>query len=62
MVEVGRLTAGFKMISAFKRLVGNQNESKNDIPAFNVPGKGGVQLMSHNLQRKFARGVQYNSK
>lgn len=57
-----KLTAAAKMISAFKRLVGNQSEGKNDISSFSVPSKNGMQPMNSSLQRKFARGVQYNSR
>ena len=42
------------MFSALKKLAG-----KNDPPPVVVPGS--VQTMSSQLQRKFARGVQYNS-
>ena len=49
------------MFSALKRLVAKDGENKADIPQFNV-ARGGVQPMNHSLQRKFARGIQYNSK
>ena len=42
------------MFSALKKLAG-----KNEPPPAAVPGS--VQAMSSQLQRKFARGIQYNS-
>ena len=42
------------MFSALKKLAG-----KNEPPPVVVPGN--VQAMSSQLQRKFARGIQYNS-
>lgn len=41
------------MFSALKRLAGKENNNNGAPP--------GHQTMSHNLQRKFAKGVQYNS-
>jgi hypothetical protein len=43
------------MFSALKRLTGKA-EGGNNVP------RPGHQSMSHSLQRKFAKGVQYNSK
>lgn len=56
------------MLSAFKRLVGNQNENRTGLDdVFNQTNPGqrsrpNVQPMGHVLQRKFAKGVQYNMK
>lgn len=54
------------MFSALKRLVGNQNDNKtgpDDVfSQNNCPRRNSVQPMGHHLQRKFAKGVQYNSK
>lgn len=46
------------MFSAFKRFT-----TKNEGPANNngLPKNPNVQAMSSSLQRKFAKGVQYNS-
>lgn len=49
------------MFSAIKRFTG----SKTDGNVANVPNNSkpsGLQTMSTSLQKKFARGVQYNSK
>jgi len=46
------------MFSALKRLTGRNEGAAGSTP----PSRHGLQSMSHNLQRKFARGVQYNSK
>jgi hypothetical protein len=43
------------MFSAIKRLTG-KTEGGNNVT------RPGHQSMSHSLQRKFAKGVQYNSK
>ena len=43
------------MISALKRLTKKQDEPKPVFPA-------GVAAMGQAMQRKFARGIQYNSK
>ncbi|XP_015783358.1 rab-like protein 6 [Tetranychus urticae] len=54
------------MFSALKRLVGNQNDNKtgpDDVfNQNNCPRRNSVQPMGHHLQRKFAKGVQYNMK
>ena len=52
-----------RMFSALKRLVSNQNDQGNR-PVVNDGYKAphGVSVMDHNLQKKFAKGVQYNSK
>lgn len=53
------------MFSALKRLVSNQNEgTANKVsPAESTLCKAphGVLPMDQNLQRKFAKGIQYNS-
>lgn len=55
------------MFNVFKRLVGNQNDNKASVDdLFKQNGvsnqRNNVQPMEHMLQRKFARGVQYNMK
>ena len=50
------------MFTAFKRLISNQERAlgEDEFGAKTCPS--GVRSMDHNLQRKFARGVHYNSK
>lgn len=43
------------MFSALKRLTGKSENGSS-------PNTPGHHAMCHNLQRKFAKGVQYNSK
>ena len=45
----------------FKKLLRNDTESVKDVKPEAKPPPG-LQAMAPNLQRKFARGVQYNSK
>lgn len=48
------------MFAALKRITGKgETPTLGGLPATPRPG---LQSMAHNLQRKFARGVQYNSK
>lgn len=47
---------GFKMFSALRKLTGRSDGSPNSTSA------PGMHAMAASLQRRFARGVQYNSK
>ncbi|XP_046403212.1 rab-like protein 6 isoform X2 [Ischnura elegans] len=49
------------MFSALKRLTGKADGGGNAVTGTPCP-RPGLQAMSHSLQRKFARGVQYNMK
>lgn len=44
------------MFSALKKLVGSEGQLRDK----NIPA--GLQSMNQSLQRRFAKGVQYNSK
>lgn len=52
-----RLWKSVKMFSAFKKLVGSEPGQLRDK---NIPA--GLQSMNQSLQRRFAKGVQYNMK
>ena len=41
-----------------RKLLGDKDEKKNDVK---TPVPAGMQTMGANLQRRFAKGVQYNS-
>lgn len=49
------------MFTALKRLVSNQERALSEDEFGTKTCPSGVRSMDHNLQRKFARGVQYNS-
>ena len=50
------------MFSALKRLVSNQDGRSLGEDEFSKNCPSGVRSMDHSLQRRFAKGVQYNSK
>ena len=46
------------MFSALRKLASNNKNESND----KTPTAGGLQTMPASLQKKFAKGVHYNSK